>query len=175
MAAGRVSVTDYPARRLTIAVSASFEDFRQRYEAAVPRYDAAAFAALVERKAGWAEMLDLMNNSAPYGFLIYGTIDAQPLMSLAGDRAPCVAYLMGNHTIAERMFRHDPRALLYAPLRTVLTSGDDGGAQFCLDQPSQLFRSFDDPRITAVGVELDRKVATLLEHLGAPVPSPLRG
>jgi hypothetical protein len=30
------------------------------------------------------------------------------------------AYLMGNHAIVEQMFRHDPRVLLYAPLRTVI-------------------------------------------------------
>lgn len=29
-------------------------------------------------------------------------------------------YLMGNHTIAERMFRHDPAVMLHAPLRTLL-------------------------------------------------------
>jgi hypothetical protein len=27
---------------------------------------------------------------------------------------------MGNHTIAEQMFRYDPRAMLYAPLRTII-------------------------------------------------------
>jgi len=29
-------------------------------------------------------------------------------MGAAGDSADCVAYLMGNHVTAERMFRHDP-------------------------------------------------------------------
>jgi hypothetical protein len=38
-------------------------------------------------------------------------------MSLAGDPARCTAYLMGNHTIAEQMYRHDPSVMLYAPLR----------------------------------------------------------
>lgn len=29
-------------------------------------------------------------------------------------------YLMENHTIAERMFRHEPSVTLHAPLRTLL-------------------------------------------------------
>ncbi|MDT5348412.1 MAG: hypothetical protein QOH91_1699 [Mycobacterium sp.] len=29
-------------------------------------------------------------------------------------------YLMGNHTIAECIFRHDPAVMLHAPLRTVV-------------------------------------------------------
>jgi len=42
------------------------------------------------------------------------------LMSLAGDDASCTSYLMGNHTIAERVFRHEPAAILYAPLHTAI-------------------------------------------------------
>jgi hypothetical protein len=34
-------------------------------------------------------------------------------------------YLMGNHTIAERMFRHDPAVMLHAPLRTVVYADQD--------------------------------------------------
>jgi len=29
-----------------------------------------------------------------------------------------VAYLMGNHTAMERMYRHEPAVLMYAPLHT---------------------------------------------------------
>jgi len=37
-------------------------------------------------------------------------------------------YLMGNHTIAERMFRHDPAVMLHAPLRTRARQTVGGGA-----------------------------------------------
>lgn len=66
-------------------------------------------------------------------------------MRLAGDTAPCVAYLMGNHTIAERMFRHNPAAMLYAPLRTVLWQDSSSQAWFAVDQPSTQFGSFSAP------------------------------
>ena len=62
----------------------------------------------------------LIGDAAPFGFLIYFRNEVHPVMALAGDRADCVAYLMGNHIFAERMFRHDPRALMYAPLHTVI-------------------------------------------------------
>ena len=51
-------------------------------------------------------------------------------------------YLMGNHTIAERMFRHDPSAMLHAPLPTLLYADADGDTKFAVDQPSLLFASY---------------------------------
>ena len=51
-------------------------------------------------------MSDLIEASAPHGFLTYSRHNAHGLMSAAGDDADCVWYLMGNHILAERMFRH---------------------------------------------------------------------
>jgi uncharacterized protein (DUF302 family) len=170
---GPISDTSYQAHRLTVTVNAPFDDFRRRYEQAVPAYDASGFAELIARKADWSAVLDLMNRSAPHGFLIYWSIDAQPIMSLAGSRARCVEYLMGNTTIAERMFRHDPTVMMYAPLHTAITADSDGVTSFSIDQPSSAFASFGSPEIAAVGVELDHKVAALLGHLDAAVPPSL--
>jgi hypothetical protein len=50
-----------------------------------------------------------------------------------------------------------------------------GDAWFTLDQPSTQLASFEIPEIKEVGLELDRKVASLLEHLGVPVPAALLG
>jgi hypothetical protein len=94
-------------------------------------------------------------------------------MRLAGDSPNCSSYLMGNHTIAERMYRHDPAIMLYAPLRAAIYEDADGTTWFSVDQPSTRFGSFGDPAITSVGFELDRKLAALLEHLGAPIPAAL--
>jgi hypothetical protein len=68
------------------------------------------------------------------------------------------------------MYRHDPAVMLYAPLRTALCVGTDGRTRFVIDQPSTVFSSFGVPEITAVGMELDRKLVSLLETLGAPCP-----
>lgn len=63
--------------------------------------------------------------------------------------------------------------MLYAPLRTAVVEDADLATWFTFDQPSTQFGSFNTPQITKVGRELDRKLAALLEHLGAPVPATL--
>lgn len=80
---------------------------------------------------------------------------------------------MGNHTIAERMFRIDPRVMNYAPLSIALTCGADGTTRFTFDLPRSQFASFNDPAIAAVGHLLDQKVAALLRHLTIDVPAVL--
>lgn len=164
--------TTYTVKRLTVAVP-GVREFQERYEQAVPRLPLKQVTALVHRGAPWSEMLELIAESAPHGFLIYFRNDLHPVMQLACDDADCIAYLMGNHTIAERMFRHDPRAMLYAPLHTVVWEDSAGQAWFTADQPSTQFGSFGIPELATVGVELDRKLAALLEALNVDVPPSL--
>jgi Domain of unknown function DUF302 len=164
---------DYTAARLTLPIPA-VREFQKRYETAVPDLPLAAVADLVSRRAPWTDMVELIERSAPHGFLIYFRNEVHPVMALAGDRADCVAYLMGNHIFAERMFRHDPRALMYAPLHTVIWEDHDGKAWFTVDQPSAQFGSFGIPAVTEVGIELDHELAGLLEALAVPVPDGLR-
>ena len=93
-------------------------------------------------------------------------IDALPLLSLAGHTTQAVEYLLGNHAIAETMFRHDPRALLYAPLRVLIYADADGNAVFSMDQPSAAFGGLGIADVTKVGESLDRKVVNLLRVIG---------
>ena len=162
----------YSVPRLTFPVP-GVREFQARYEAAVPDLPLSAVMDLVSRGAAWPEMVELIERSAPHGFLIYFRNDVHPVMSLAGDRADCIAYLMGNHVIAERMFRYDPRAMMYAPLHTVIWEDHAGDAWFTVDQPSGQFASFGIPEIAEVGIELDNKLAALLTALEVPVPSGL--
>jgi uncharacterized protein (DUF302 family) len=169
-------VTPEPVRwdvtRLTLPIP-PVRSFQTRYEAAVPSYPHADVAGLVSRQVPWSEMIEFIDATAQNGFLIYFRNDVHPIMSLAGDNADCISYLMGNHTIAERMFRHDPRAMLYAPLRTVIWEDAHGSAWFTVDQPSTQFASLGIPEIANVGIELDHKLAILLEVLEVPVPDAL--
>jgi uncharacterized protein (DUF302 family) len=156
----------HEVNRLSIPAEAPFDDFRARYEAAVPRFDPAAYQAL----ASWDDVLRATAEHAPHGFLLYGVVDAGATMRVAGHESRCVTYLMGNHTLAERMYRHNPAVMLYAPLRTAIHEDGAGTTWFSVDQPSTRFDSFGDPTIAVVGAELDAKLARLLEHLGVPVP-----
>jgi len=162
----------YTARRLTVAVP-GVREFQQLYERAVPADPSEQVAALAQRGASWADVIDAHAEWAPHGFLIYWRDDVGGVMRLAGDDNDCIGYLMGNVTIAEQMFRHDPRAMLYAPLRTVIWEDAHERAWFTVEQPSTQFASFGIDAVSAVGVELDRKLAALLEALRVEVPMAL--
>ena len=172
MTADAETETTYAVRRLNVPVP-GVRDFQRAYEEAVPDLPLREVQELLHRGAPWKEMSDLINARAPNGFLIYFRNDVHPVMKAAGDQADCIAYLMGNHVIAERMFRHDPRTMLYAPLHTVIWEGADGAAWFSVDQPSTQFSSFGIPAVSEVGIELDRKLAALLDVLDVEVPAAL--
>ena len=168
-----IRVTTYEVRRIAVAVDAPFDDFRTRYEEAVPALNAVRLKALVSAGADWQKILGAAADNAPNGFIRYWSFDATALMRLAGNWRRCVEYLMGNHTIAERMYRHDPAIMLHAPLRTAIYEDEAGAAWFATDQPSTCMASFGTPAVTAVGIELDGMIAGLLSVLGAPVPAAL--
>jgi Domain of unknown function DUF302 len=115
------------------------------------------------------------NAAAPLGFFLFWSLDVAPTMSLNGNTANCCEYLMGNHVIAERAFRHDPMAMLYVPLRIVLFQTAGGPTTFVIEQPSSLLSSLGNADITMVGLDLDKKLANLFKHLEVPCPQKLVG
>ena len=165
-------IDSFVVRRLSVPIP-GVRSFQARYEAVVPRLQVERVGELLSKGAPWSDIVELMKANAPHGFAIYFINDVHRVMSAAGDTADCIAYLMGNHVIAESMFRYDARALLYAPLRTLLWEDSEGRAWFTIDQPSSLLGSLGIPEVRQVGEELDAKVAQLLEFLEVPVPEPL--
>ncbi|WP_037571450.1 DUF302 domain-containing protein [Phaeacidiphilus oryzae] len=159
--------------RWSIDTGSSFEDFRSRYEATVPVLDLPRLNRLRAEHADWDTVLRAAAENAPHGFMRFWSTDVGATMQLAGDGGDCASYLMGNHTIAERMYRHDPAVMLYAPLRTAIHRDTEGTVWFSIDQPSTHFSTFHNPAITAVGEELDRKVLHLLQVLDVPVSDSL--
>jgi uncharacterized protein (DUF302 family) len=156
--------------RLVIDVDSSFDEFKSRYEQAVPAFSPDKITGL----ADWNEVVARTAELAPHGFLLYGKVDAAPVMKLNGHTQRAVSYLMGNHVVAETMYGKDPGVMLYAPLRTLIYEGLDGKVHFSIDQPSTRFSSFDNDDIAATGKQLDQKLAELLAHQGLPVPAQLR-
>ena len=170
---GSIETISHEVDRLTIQISDTFDGFRNRYEQAVPEFQSERFESLVERGVDWQTVLEATAENAPHDFILYWSHDFTSLMRLAGDRGRCAEYLMGNHTIAQKMYRYNPAILLYAPLRTAIVEDTDGATWFTVDQPSTRFASFNTPQISSVGIELDHKLAALLKHLHAPVPAGL--
>lgn len=94
-------------------------------------------------------------------------------MALNGNVSKCSEYLMGNHTIAERMFRVTPTSMLYVPLRFVFFQVQGESTTLVIEQPSSNLASLVNPKVDAVAAELDQKLAALLRHLDVPLPAML--
>jgi len=159
-------VVPHTMNRIDISTGVPFDEFRAAFEKAAPPFDRESLLRIVERGGSWDEVLDAAAINAPHSLMVYATIDATELFSLAGHTTRAVEYLLGNHTIAETMFRHDPRALLYAPLRVLVYTDGQGNAVFSIDQPSAAFGSLGIEQVTKVGRDLDGKVANLLRVIG---------
>lgn len=155
--------------RLAIDVGQPYEAFCRRYEAAVPAVDGEQLARHLSAGADWVQVVADAAAGAPHGFLRYWKFEATALMALAGNRWHGVEYLIGNHTVLEQMYRYNPCALLYGPLRTVIYVGPDERTLFAFDQPSTCFSSLADADIARIGIEIDRKLAQLLESLDVQV------
>jgi hypothetical protein len=128
MGDSEVNTVSHMMIRVDIPTQVSFDDFISRFEDAAPVFDAEPFQRIVEADGSWADVQAAVETMAPHSLMRYATIEATALMSLAGHTTKAVEYLLGNHVIAETMFRHDPRALLYAPLRVVVFSDSEGDA-----------------------------------------------
>ncbi|HEV2272293.1 MAG TPA: DUF302 domain-containing protein [Steroidobacteraceae bacterium] len=158
--------------RFDLLVREDYEAFCRRFEGAVPSFDRNRTAALLERGAAWPEIVADVAASARHHFQLYWKLDLTPLMSLAGNAHRAAEYLMGNHVIAETMYRHDPAVGLYVPLRCLIYERDDD-THFGVEQPSSALASLDCEAIARVGSDLDRKLAELLAVLNVTVPETL--
>lgn len=156
--------------RFNIEVGESYSSFRERFQLAVPAHNEQRLAEFVKRQAPWQEVLDDAAASAPFGFFIFWHIDVSASMALAGNTSLCTEYLMGNYTIAERMFRVDPSVMLYVPLRVLIYAKQGGPTTLVIEQPSSILASLSNVEIEGVARELDAKIAKLFRHLAVPVP-----
>ncbi|MDF3288099.1 DUF302 domain-containing protein [Streptomyces silvisoli] len=163
------AVATFQVRHLSVPLPLPYDRAIERFGELVPAADLARFSQLTD----WDAVVEQAEANAPHAFMVYWQADVTALMAGSGSGRQCTEYLMGNHVIAERMFRHDPTAMLYAPLRVVIHTDRTGHTRFVIDQPSTLFASLGNPDITAVGTELDALVSDLLTALGATVPPEL--
>ncbi|MGA3092936.1 MAG: DUF302 domain-containing protein [Terriglobales bacterium] len=168
----RRSVVPHETVRLDIPIPQTYEEFRRRFETAVPLLTPERVVEWVKRNAPWSEVVADVKAAAPYEFLLYWKADLEPLMSLAGNKSRATEYLMGNHVIAETMYRHDPLVALYVPLRCAIYEGD-GITRFTIEQPSTTLSGLGCEEITQVALDLDRKLGRLLAALSVEVPEPL--
>jgi hypothetical protein len=156
----------HQAARLIFDAGQPYEKFLSRYEAVVPALDPRRQGGCDGRPARWPDVVPAKELFRPHGFVLYWRADMTALMTEAGEMRPCTGYLMGNHAIAEKIYRLGPAIMLYMPLRTLVYIDAHDRTRFAVDQPSTVFASFADPAIAELGLELDAQLAVLLDALG---------
>lgn len=164
----------YEATRIRLVTRAHLLSLVQRFEELVPELTDAAALARVAEDGDWAGFVRGLSWEAPSGFVRVWSSRPAELMRHAGSEAPSASYLIAHHAIGARLFRHDPGALLYSPLRIELHAVPTGGTVIGFEQPSAQLRGFGVNKITQAGSELDRALGDLLEELELPRPSVLR-
>ena len=164
------TAVNHLSRRLIVHLPHPYDEARELYEIMVPEADMARFGQM----ANWQATLELAEINAPHGFMRYYRSDVTAAMAGSASFWKATEYLMGNHTIAERMCHHDPAAMLHAPLRTLIYADPDGDTKLAVDQPSLLFASYNNPDIEQVGYRLDYLLALLIINMGADLPPELR-
>lgn len=155
--------------RVDVDTGIPFEEFIAALEQAAPPVDQKALQRIVADGGDWDDVRAVAAENAPNDLMTYAKIDARGYFGIAGHQTPAIEYLIGNHVIAETMFRHNPKAMLYAPLRMLVHGDDNGNAVFTMDQPGPAFGSLDNADVAKVGLDLDRKVVNLLRVVGVDV------
>ncbi|WP_424754290.1 DUF302 domain-containing protein [Mycobacterium sp.] len=152
--------------RIDIDTGIPFAQFVAAFEKAAPPVDRTTLERIAKDGGDWDDVRAAAAENAPNDLMMYAKIETSVFFSVAGHRTHAIEYLVGNHVIAETMFRHDAKALLYAPLRMLVYSDADGDAVFTMDQPGPAFGSLGIAEVAAVGKDLDRKVVNLLRVVG---------
>jgi hypothetical protein len=163
------TAVNHPSRRLIVDLPHPYDQARELYEILVPEVDMARFGEM----ANWQATLELAEINAPHGFMRYYRSDVTAAMAGSASFWKTTQYLMGNHTIAERMFHHEPAVMLHAPLRTLIYADPDGDTKLAVDQPSLLFASYNNTDIAEVGYRLDYLLSLLIINMGANLPTEL--
>lgn len=156
----------HTVKRVDVHTGIPYGEFVTALEKAAPPLDAGVYELIEEAGGTWDDVRAAMEVNAPHHLIRYWRLNGTRALRLANSSTRSMEYLIGNHVIAESMFRHDPRALLYAPLRMLVWSDDEDHAVLSMHRPSDEFGSLGSAEVTKVGEELDRYVIELLRLCG---------
>lgn len=127
---------DHRMTRVDVPTGIAFDAFRAAFEHAAPAFDTARVQRITDNGGTWDDVRDAVAVNAPSELMVYAVIDSTQRLAVAGHRIKAVEYLLGNVVIAETMFRHDPKALLYAPLRVLVHSDPPATPSFRWTDPA---------------------------------------
>ena len=168
------SIEEYAGHRVRLHTNARFEAFVAAFEQAVHELSQTDALARLDEDPDWSGFARGLQWESPSGFVRVWSWTPSELLRHAGSATPSAVWLIVNHGIGARLFRHDPSAMLYSPLRVEAHAAQDAGTIVSFDVPSAALRGFGINKVTQAGAELDRALGDLLEDLGLPRPAALR-
>ncbi|GLQ52024.1 DUF302 domain-containing protein [Dyella flava] len=143
-----------------IDLKAAFDSFTHELERLAGRFEPQALRQGTDAASVWALIEGMQGEQ---GLMIFGMQDHGRLPTLHGQPQKAFRYHIGNPLVAFSMTRHDIRAALYAPLTVLVYAIDAQTTRVEFDLPSSLFGQFGHPEVTEVGLQLDKKLTTLIE------------
>lgn len=152
----------FMVEHIRLTIERPFDDFVRAFERQLGRFDPAAYQAEVERGDAEGARAKIESMAGISGLMIFGTLNHGAALLLAGQKRKALQYAVGNPLIALQMTRHEIGAALYAPLRVLIYESDGGSTSIEYDQPSSLLSPFGNADVSAVAVELDKKLENLI-------------
>jgi uncharacterized protein (DUF302 family) len=147
-------------RHISLEIKSSFENFTQKFEQSLGRFDPSLLKDLATNPAASEKRLKAAEGIE--GLMLFDVQDHGALLNICGAPRKAKQYVLGNPLIASTMTRHDIRAGLYAPLRVFVYEDTGRTTRVDFDQPSSLFGQFGNAEVTAVGKSLDLKLANAI-------------
>ncbi|OAJ55101.1 hypothetical protein A6V36_09015 [Paraburkholderia ginsengiterrae] len=167
----RTSGQQIEVTHVSLESKVDFDSFTRHLEALLGRFDPTSLKTLVQTDPTAADAR-LAKMEGDQGLMIFSTTNHGVLLSLAGAPRHAIRYIIGNPRVALQMTRHDIRAGLYAPLSVLVYEIAPGVVRVEYDQPSTLFGQFGNADVTAIGRELDVKLASVIDHAAALAAQP---
>lgn len=162
----------YTSTRCELELRVSYGRFTRAFESLLGIMDL-DYAHHLVGTSPTAVHAKLASYTGPSGFVLFQKFDHGALLSLLTERQTnAMTYVFGNTLIASQMTVHEPRAGLYVPLRLLVSGVAPERIVVTYDLPSGTLGQFDSPEVSAVAVELDRKVAQLVADAGASAAEP---
>jgi uncharacterized protein (DUF302 family) len=144
---------------VTIASNRPFDIVKGKLESQLPRIDDGIFTLLRYGETVRA----LKELEALPALSIFGFRDHGALLGIVGLRRRAIQYDIGNPLTASQMSRHHVSTALYAPVRVLLSEGENGVVAFEYDRPASTFGQFGDGQVEAVARQLDQDLRSALE------------
>jgi uncharacterized protein (DUF302 family) len=141
-----------------------FTDVTGRLEARTGLFDLSLVESHLRSESPSAALASIDRMSGASGFMRFARLDHGANLRMHGQAAEAVRYLLGHPRIAARMTARQLATGLYAPL-SLLVAGDQGATWLEYDRPSSLLRAFGDDEVIRVAIDLDAKLAALVQDV----------